>query len=57
MCNACTCVLPDPNYQQPIPNLDRTEGHSEYILFGTNLDLSDDENPGSNGGTTTKAKL
>ena len=30
--------LPDPDYQQGVPNLDGGEGASEHILFGTNID-------------------
>ena len=29
--------------QGPEPDLDGTEGDSKYILFGTNVDLSDGE--------------
>jgi hypothetical protein len=31
----------DPEYQGDVPNLDGTEGHSEHILFGTNVKLDD----------------
>ncbi len=34
---------PDPEYLKPVPNLDGLEGHSEYLIFGTNLDLSKTE--------------
>ena len=30
----------DPASQTHIPNLDGGKGHSEHIIFGTNLDLS-----------------
>ncbi len=33
------CYL-DPAYQGIFPNLDGTQGHSEHILFGTNVDLT-----------------
>ena len=39
---------PDPAYQQHVPNLDGGDGHSEHIIFGTNLDLT--ESPGGEGG-------
>lgn len=42
-----TLIL-DPAYQQPTPNLDGTEEHSQHILFGTNIKMSD-ETPGSGG--------
>ena len=35
-----TSPLTDPSYLEPVPNLDGGEGHSEHILFGTNVDLS-----------------
>ena len=31
----------DPTFQGPIPNLDGCEGHSEHILFGSNVDITD----------------
>lgn len=31
----------DPAYQQKIPDLDGGEGSSEYIIHGTNVDISD----------------
>ncbi len=39
---ALTCIIIiilGPTYQRPIPNLDGTDGHSEHIIFGTNVDL------------------
>ena len=30
----------DPAYQGDVPNLDGTEGHSEHILFGTNVKVT-----------------
>ena len=33
-------ILPDSAYQQRVPNLDGGDGHSEHIIFGTNLDLT-----------------
>ena len=33
---------PDPAYQGEVPNLDGGEGHSPHIIFGTNLDLTED---------------
>ncbi len=52
--------LPDPSFQEPVPNLDGCEGHSEHILFGTNLDLSEPSEEGqpeppSTDGTTEQA--
>lgn len=32
----------DSAYQGIVPNLDGADGHSEHIIFGTNLDLTDD---------------
>ena len=31
----------DPSYQKRIPDLDGGEGCSEYIIHGTNVDISD----------------
>jgi len=56
-----TCVsLPDPSFLGPVPNLDGCEGHSEHILFGTNVDLSEPSEEGqpqppSTDGTTEQA--
>ena len=33
---------PDPAYEGEVPNLDGGEGHSPHIIFGTNLDLTED---------------
>ena len=35
-----THALSDPTYAKDVPNLDGGEGHSEHILFGTDVDLS-----------------
>ena len=40
-------------YQQRVPNLDGGDGHSEHVIFGTNLDLtksSDSESGGEGQG-------
>ena len=45
--------LSDSAYQQHVPNLDGGDGHSEHIIFGTNLDLtksSDSEGGGEGQG-------
>ena len=34
-------LLIDPSYQQRIPDLDGGEGCSEYIIHGTNVNISD----------------
>ena len=34
-------TTPDPQFQQKIPNLDGGEGCSEYIIHGTNVDISE----------------
>ena len=34
------CATIDPACQQAIPNLDGGEGHSDVIMFETNVDLS-----------------
>lgn len=34
------CFVSDPAYQGDVPNLDGTEGHSEHILFGTNVKMT-----------------
>lgn len=37
------CVHPlDPAFQCVVPDLDGSDGHCEHIIFGTNLDLSDE---------------
>ena len=33
-------TLSDPTYGKDVPNLDGGEGHSEHILFTTDVDLS-----------------
>lgn len=40
------CSFLDPEYQKPIPDLDGTEGHSEHIIFGTNVDMSEPRSEG-----------
>ena len=37
-----SCVSLDPAFQCIVPDLDGSEGHCEHIIFGTNLDLSDE---------------
>ena len=44
----------DPAYQKPVPNLDGCEGHSEHILFGTNVDISEDQDTEEAGQGTTQ---
>ena len=34
-------IILDPAYQQSIPNLDGGVGSSEYVIHGTNVDLSE----------------
>ena len=41
--SSATVFIIDPAYQQPVSNLDGCEGHSEHILFGTNVDISEDQ--------------
>ena len=50
------CIPVDPTYQHPVPNLDGCEGHSEHILFGTNVDISEDKDTegGGQGATQTQ---
>ena len=45
-CTVSTTFSIDPAYQQPLPNLDGCEGHSEHVLFGTNVDISEDRGAG-----------
>ena len=42
---------PDPAYQQHVPNLDGGDGHSEHIIFGTNVNLTEGEGEGGGEGT------
>lgn len=37
----CLFIGPDPQFQQKLPNLDGGEGCSEYIVHGTNVDISE----------------
>ncbi len=43
----------DPSYQGPIPNLDGCEGHSEHIMFGSNVDITPSEEAGQEDHVTT----
>ena len=42
----CVCVLNCPShtdpayYERSVPNLDGCEGHSEHIIFGSNIEVS-----------------
>lgn len=39
--SVCSSSCSSSASQGPEPNLDGTEGHSEHILFGTNVNLSE----------------
>ena len=42
LCHLLTCFsFTDPSFLEPVPNLDGGEDHSEHIIFGTNVDLSE----------------
>lgn len=47
----------DPNFQGPIPNLDGCEGHSEHILFGTNVDITESDEVGQTDHVTTEEEM
>ena len=50
-------IFSDSAHQQRVPNLDGGDGHSEHIIFGTNLDLtksSEGEGGGEGGVNQTR---